>query len=559
MLAGIKKTLKYLIKNKLLFLLTVTAFILTLLPFVFDGQYGCVKAGCGMIIGTNYRDGVWFLAVAAAAFKTIPFRMPNFAGELLQGYHYLPNLITYLLSLVGIPITVTYYKLIPVFYMVALSLLATVLGRRIKDNPQFVFFFLFFVFFGMPLTLITSLYHFGYIKNQLLINTFQATRILEGTHLALSFLIVLAALLIIEKKTIRPRGRLLLGGLLLLTFGVKFYTGILLGLMIVVFEFLIFISEKKLRPYLLRGTWYIGCIGVSILLFYNPFNKASGGSVFVWAPFATVHHLIEEPSLFYNKNLVLARYFLYAHGWSPRLIAIEFFSVFLYVLFYFGLRVVGFFYIVKQTILRRLTRFEIVLTVGIIAGIIFSVLLIQKGDWFNPIQFAVVSAFLLNIFAARFIFEILIRNKPVGWLVFVGIFMITFPANLVNLGYLVNPARYVISTKEMLALDFLKKQPDGPVFYPIFENDLAYVSAFTGKSGYVNFTNVLENTGMPAKQRLAETQSADAINLDGLSVRYLYLPTVYPKHALLETRAKASSRYHEIYRNQEASVFEKRP
>lgn len=204
---------------------------------------------------------------------------------------------------------------------------------------------------------------------------------------------------------------------------------------------------------------------MAILLFYDPLSVTKGGSIFIWAPFATVHHLIENETLFYLPRMVLARYYLYAHGMSPRLIAIELFSVFLFVIFYFGTRIIGTFYILKQLVTKKITQFEIVVTVGILLGIILSVLFIQKGDWFNPMQFAVGAAFLINIFAAKFMYELFQKNKLLGIAVGLIVFVLTFIPNLVNLGYLSDPARYVVPQGEVQILDYLKKLPDDPVFF----------------------------------------------------------------------------------------------
>ncbi|MBI3366714.1 hypothetical protein HY041_03750 [Candidatus Roizmanbacteria bacterium] len=205
--------IKYITKHKLIIFFIVAGFILTLLPIVFDGQYGCVNKICGFIIGTNYRDGIWFQSVAASAFKSFPFRMPNFSGTLLSGYHYLPNLIAYLLSLIGVPISFSYYELFPILYMILLSILSIIFARKIKNHPRFVLFFLFFSFFGIPLTLITSLHYYGFIKNSLLINTFQSTRILESMHFAFSFIILLITLILINRKKFKLKERIIIGSL----------------------------------------------------------------------------------------------------------------------------------------------------------------------------------------------------------------------------------------------------------------------------------------------------------------------------------------------------------
>lgn len=232
MISGLKKSAAYVVNHKLIFIIVITGFILTLLPIVFDGQYGCVKNQCGFIIGTNYRDGIWFQAVAATAFKTFPFRMPIFSGVPLQGYNYLPNLITYLLTFIGLSIPIIYYKLFPLLYVILLTLLSVIYARKIKDNPKFVGIFLFFTFFGIPLTLITSLHYYGYIKNYVLINTFQTTRILESMHYGFSFIILLVVLSLMTKKVLSLKQKIFVGVLIFLSFGTKFYVATILLCMV---------------------------------------------------------------------------------------------------------------------------------------------------------------------------------------------------------------------------------------------------------------------------------------------------------------------------------------
>jgi hypothetical protein len=559
-LSVIQTSFTYIIKHKLIFLLIIVASILTLMPFVFDGQYGCVHNECGFIVGSNYRDGIWYQAVAATAFKTFPFRMPNFAGEPLQGYHYIPNLISYLLSFIGIPIAVSFYKLFPILYMVGIIIVGIVFARKIKDNSTFVTIFLFFLFFGMPLTFIRTLHPPHVISNYLLINTFQATRILESIHFAFSFLLLFGALIMICRKKLTLRHHILLGFFVFLTFGIKFYTATLLLLILVTHETLHLFSHKKIVPFILHNAMYgIGAL-IAIIIFYNPFSGNQNGSTFVFSPFATAHHLIETKDLFYNHNLVLARYYIYERAGlaSPRLLAIELFSSFLFVIFYFGSRVLGFLYIFKQIITKKITKFELSLTVAIIISIVLSQLFIQKGDWFNPMQFAVVGAFLMNVFAATFVYEWFQKNKYIGWILFTLIFFITFPLNLVNLGYLNSPARLVIDQKEMDALNFLKKQPDGTILAPILENDMAYVSAFTGKQTYVNFTNVLGNNGIAYEKRLEQIQHLDKVDVDSLEVQYMYIPLIKDKEfkssAVWIDKCRTSEKFQEIFRNKKVVV-----
>ncbi len=559
MIAQVKGIVRYILKNKLILVLVIAAFILTLMPIVFDGQYGCVKNKCGFIIGTNYRDGVWYLAVAAAAFKTIPFRMPIYSGETLRGYHYLPNLISYLLTFIGIPITVSFYKLFPVVYMIFLTSLATKFARSTKDNSRFVAAFLFFTFFGIPLSAFLSLFHQGKIDNTMvLISTFQATRILESIHVALSFLILLVVLIIIHNQKLNTKKRLFLGLTVFVTFGTKFYEGIILLFLLWLNETFLLTNERKLFSYLFRNLIYGVAAFSAILIFYNPFASSEGGSIFIWAPFVNVHHLIETPILFYNLNLVNARYFLYTHGWSPRLFFIEGLSTLLYVIYYFGARVIGFIYIAKQIITRKITRFETLLAITIVFGIGISVFFIQRGDWFNPMQFAACAAFLINIFAAKALFELFQRKKLLTIIMVVIIVFITFFPNLVNLTYLNNYARYIIPKEEMVALDFLKDLPDGTIFAPIYGADSPYIPAFTGKQIYIGFMNVIENTAMPSyKQREEVAKNVDKLNVEDLNVNYIYIPYAYEKYQVLLKKCLKSKKYKQIFINKAAAIFEK--
>ncbi len=549
----------YIFKHKLILFLIIAAFVLTLLPIFFDGQYGCVNKVCGFIVGTNYRDGIWFQSVAASAFKTFPFRMPNFSGAFLSGYHYLPNFITYLLSRIGIPIAISYYKLFPLLYMIFLTSLSIIFARKIKNNPQFVSLFLFFTFFGIPLTLITSIHYYGFIKNSLLINTFQSTRVLESIHFAFSFVILLVVLILINKKVLKLKEKLFIGFLIFFIFGIKFYAAAIMLFMLVLNETLYYLRDKKIKEYFISLFIYGITVVISILIFYNPFTAVKGGSIFVFAPFATVHHMIENEALFYLPNMVLARYYLYAHGVSPRLIAIELFSTFLFVMFYFGTRALGFLYITKQIITRKISRFEIVLTSGILLGTVLSIMFVQKGDWFNPMQFAVVSAFLMNIFAAKFMYELFQKQKSLAIFIGLAVFILTFIPNLINLNYLSDKARLVIPQEEMQALEILRKLPDGPVFFPIIDPnvDLTYVSAFTGKQTYVNFVTLLQTTSVPYQKRFEETKDANKINVDALDVRYAYIPKEYKDYDLLVSKFKESKKYKELLRNGKIIVFAK--
>jgi len=542
------------LRNKFLLIIILPAMVLTLVPIVLDGQNGCIGDRCGFIIGTNFRDGIWFQAVASTAFKTFPFQLPNYAGEALQGYHYLPNLAAYLLSQIGVPVTFTFYKLIPILFFSMLTIISIKFARRIHDNVVFISIFLFTIYFGMHLSLITSLYHFGEIRNSVLINTFQATRLLESPHAALAMILLYIVVYFIWNNNLTVKKRVLISFFIFLSFGTKFYVAFSMLSIIGMYELISWLQKKQNFMSLFMHTClYIFATCIAVLVFYNPFSAGSASSTFIFSPFATAHHLIESQNLFYNADLVNARYFLYEAGWSPRLLAIELFSVVLFIIFYLGTRVLGFFYLFKMLILKKLNAAELAITFSILISIAISVLFIQKGDWFNPIQFAVPAAYLMSISTAQLLYGLIKKNPKIGYSILTVFILLTLPANLVNASYWRNSDRLVISTHEMAALSYLEKQPYGIVFAPIDEFDMAYVSAFTGKPTYLNFVNTLENAGVNFEKRLTHSQQFDPEMMP--AVEYVYIPLNAPNHAKMIIYCEQT--LETIYENEEVRICKK--
>lgn len=552
---NLKRTLTYIFKNKPLFFIVVLGWILTLLPTIFDGHYGCLQGQCGFIVGTNYRDGIWYLAVAAASFVSIPFRMPNYAGAALQGYHFLPNLLTFLLSKIGIPITISFYQLFPLVYMGLLTYFGIFFARRVKDDSRFVSIFMFFAYFGIPFTAFTSYYHFHRLQNSLIINTFQTTRILESIHAGFAYVILVIVMLILSTGKLKKKKRIFLGTLIFLLFGIKFYTALIVLVMVAIYEIASWIKSRQTSQLMLAIAVYFVATLISVLLFYNPFVTLANGPIFIFSPFAAVHHIIESHDYFYLPRLVDARYFLYTKGWGPRLLAIELFSTVLYVVFYMGTRIVGLWDITTKTLSRKLSAFDLSLIGGMVFGLGMSVLFVQRGDWFNPMQFAVYACLIMNYFAARTIYEFIISKNRALLLLAAVLIVVTMPMNLLNLGYLWNPSRYVIPQNEMVAMAFLKKMPDGPVFVPIDKYDMDYVSAFTGKQTYLNYVILIDNSGIKADDRKKLVSNID-FDVNKLHVKYLYVPKTYLYYKRLVRKFTVLPEYKTIYENKGAIILE---
>jgi hypothetical protein len=304
--------------------------------------------------------------------------------------------------------------------------------------------------------------------------------------------------------------------LFFLSFGIKFYVAITLGL--IVGFYLIFNIKNDISGTIKKILTLFFVSFLAILIFLQPFLNNT--PTFNFAPFATVHHLIESPNLFYNKNLVLARYFLYEKGFGPRLLAIEFYSLFLFIFFYLGTRFFGLFYFLKN----KLSSLDLSILFSFFVLVFLSTFFVQRGDWFNPIQFLVPISYLLSLYTAIFFYRLYKKNKLLFTFCFLITFVFTFVPNLVNLYYPFSKARFVIDKNEIEALNFLKRQPLGIVFSPLDKNDTSYVAAFSYKPTYINFITMNETLGINFKKRLKKANDIENFDPNTIEAKYFYLP-----------------------------------
>lgn len=536
-------------KKIIFYLIILSGFILTLLPYLVDGRFGCFQNKCGFIWGTNYRDGIWFLAISNVSFQKFPFLHPTFAGEILKGYHFLPNFFVFLLSKLGISPFFSYFKIIPFVYFILITFILVILLKTIKNDLTFVNLGLFFFYFGIPFTLLTSIINRQPLNNGLLINTFQATRILESPHTAFGLILIFLTLLWIFKKEIDKKWKIVFL-VYFFSFGIKFYVAVTLGL---IFFFYLLIASKENLKKSLENIFLLGITSLGgVLIFLQP--DFSQTPTFNFSPFATVHHLIESENLFYNKDLVLSRYYLYEHGFSPRLLLIELYSLFLFVVFYLGTRFFGLFYLTAKVITKKANRIDLSIFFTILIIIFLSTFFVQRGDWFNPIQFFVPASYILSIYSGLFFYQLFKKSKLLFFSLFFLSFIFTFIPNLINLGYPKNPARFVIPQKELEALNFLKNQPFGYVFSPQDENDTSYVAAFSYKPTYLNFITINQTLGVDYQERLKLGGNPEIFNPKKIKVQYFYLPKDNPhtKKILLRFSPK---KFKKIFENEAVIIY----
>jgi hypothetical protein len=490
-----------------------------------SGSNYCFNRSCGIFFwGVHGHDGIWHLAIDNVAFNSLPFKVPTYFDAQMSGYNYLFDLIIYGLSLLGIPAIITYFKIFPVVWFFIFTTLLIILARKIKDTPVFVFLYLFFTFFAGSFSYFFTLLHDKSIWGSSSLLATLTIHTMSNLQFAFSLPILLWTLIIIKDKKPDLKTVLLLSLLNFVNLGIKFYGGAITSFII-----LIYLLTNINKKTLFRSVKYLLILGLastlSIIIFYDPFSSIKSGSVFSFAPLSLIHTITEEPSLFYSKQLTNARYFLMTKGIGPKLILIEAFNIAAFLFFYMGVRFFGLIYVFWQIIKQKFDRFSFNILLTSIFAFTLTALLVQKGEWWNVIQFFFYTIFLSTIFLAQFAEKLFASRSVLLRICVLVIILLGIPTTIdVIKQYAVFPGSSYISKQELDALDFLKKQPKGVILSPIHDpaskldnklNDLfraedsAYVSAFTGKQSYFANPQPLRIMGINVNPRSSLINSSD--------------------------------------------------
>lgn len=527
----------YIRMHKWLLLIILPAFFLFMLVIFPSGTFLCFKDACGVNFwGAHGHDGIWHLAIANVAFQKFPFIAPTFAGESLYGYNYLLDFIIFLFTKIGIPAIISYFKIFPVLWFVLFTALLIILARKIKDKPIFVALFLFFNYFAGSFSYFLTLYHHGTTHGSAAILTQPILHMMVNIPYAFSLLFFLYLLILLKEKSSNTKTILLASLCVFMIMGLKFYGGVI-SIFFVGFYFTITQLFQKTKKYFFNIAIFCLFIGISILFFYNPQQSFKTGSVFGFAPLALVHTITETPDQFYLQSMTDARYFLMAsHKIGPRLIGIEILNVLIFLTFYLGVRMFGLVYAAILFFRKKLDAFDITVMLTILFSILLTTTLVQKAEWWNVVQFFYYAIFLSTIFLSKFTYDVFVKSKPVSYILVVVLLLLSVPTALdLPTDFAATPGASYLPAEEKKALDFLKKQPEGVVLTPLYNEkwktfvktnelfvytDTAYISAFSGKQTYMADILQLRLTGVPYKTRLERLKRMDCSILH--EVAYVY-------------------------------------
>jgi hypothetical protein len=488
-----------------------------------SGSEYCIQEHCGLYFwGAHEHDGIWHIALIESAFKYWPFTLPIYAGVKLAGYNFLFDFAISLFARVGISSLFLYFKTQPVLWVICFFYAAHKLGKNIYQiskkyspgistkSPQILQIILLF-----SLTLLGSFGPLFMLVRQGSIWGGSGIFAMQGpvgmTNPQYMWSLVVLILLVNQCIVLTQKSKGNLSDLfaififVCLGFALKAYT---VPAILWITGLTIFFAALKKQ----WGKAILIGLSTSLALATTYFVQYAGGAQggFVWDPFALVRSIYSDPRVFQNDQVMLEWFQLKEIApYSLRLWRYYLGASLTYTISTLGMRVLGFglvFSLIRDSLLRRkLDRAEVLGGTAMIGALVIclpGLLLIQKGVWWNTVQFFYFSQFLASIGFTIYLWHIY-QNYQKLFVLVAGITIFlsaSFLIDSVNSFFSPQTASYV-SKAELQILADLKQHPDGVVYVQPYneENkknkqssmrtlpdmvDTAYVSALSGKPVY---------------------------------------------------------------------------
>ncbi len=460
--------------------------------------------------GSNSHDAVFHLSlIEKIAENPLSLSHPQLAGEKLGNYHFVFDYFAGLLvRFTHIPSSQIFFFFLPLVIAILLTFFIIKLLRLWKFKEIEIIISLLFVYLAGSLGFLPSLLSGNSIfggESAFWAN--QSFSIFLNPPYALSVLFLLVTLFLLEKyfekkSTLKFAGIVFFGGLLAQT---KVYAFILLS-----------------AGLLLTGQWLflilIGLLGVLITL---PFSS-SAGFPFEFSPFWFIKSMFASSDRLNFEKVANAWQAYEATGSTIKLLIVNLLGVIVFLIGNIGTRLFGVWQIIKGK--NSFLSQRILIAISLV-GILIPMILTQKYNPWNSIQFMYYSLFVFGLFAGRGVMFYInkIHSRFVKILMIVLLVLCTLLTTIGSIGEHTSfkPSSRVSYT-ELRALEFLKTQPKGVVLAPYFDNQLAghilppkplyaynstaYISALSGQPEFLSDTINLDITGYNYQQRAKDIQ-----------------------------------------------------
>lgn len=513
--------------------LLATALVATMSVIMPSGSKYCYGNSCGVFFwGAHEHDSVWHLGVINNLLTHTPFEMPNMSGNTIAGYNYLLDIVVALLVWVSrVDTSIWYFKVLPLIWFGTISYLSYVFAKTYRKSHTFPIFVWLFLFFGSSFSYAIKWYQTGSIWGGSSVISMQALQNMLNPQFAWSLIPLFLLLIGFNAGRREYKDYMFYGLYTAIAIGLKFYTGTAM-LAIIAFDLVLSLSsdKKKILTLVLKGLSVLALTGLSIWIFYSP--GTSSGLPFIWKPWATINPIIEDKNLFYLPTWA-ERLYAY-HG--IKLIGIELLVLAIFVVFNFGSRIVALFGITGGDENTN-ERSRKIIIFGSIVTAFLSVTLIQRGVWWNTVQFLYVSLFLTGLLASEAMDRLWQTRHVLRKVAVVGIVALMIPNNIdIVRSFTHFPGTGYIKSAEVETLERLKNLPAGAILTPDFSHksqsgelaeiphkyDTAYISAYSGHQTYLADLIQLELTNIDYQDRLKMVRSFDCKVLDEVGYIYEY-------------------------------------
>jgi len=504
-----KPRLPRLTSSWLVFLVGIVCVFVTGLTVFMNGQVHPFGVGFS---GPNGHDAIFHLSLIEK-FATNPFNLnhPQISDEKLTNYHFVFDYFSgIIVRLFGVSSIFYYFVVFPIIAGVTIVILLNKLFTIWKFSKIETTVSYLLIFLGGSLGFIPKIFSGQDIfAGESAFWSNQSISLFLNPPFALSVTILLLFLVLYSRHSRPDRESIEIKSLLVLSL----LGGILAQTKVYAFVLLLgaLFFQKKFK--LLFGVLLVGGI-ISM-----PFASVSG-SPFLFDPLWFPRSLFASYDRFFWPKLVQAWQSYEASGVFEKLILLNIFATFVFLVGNLGIRIVG---LIGMFFTKASEKTEALIRSLVILGIVIPLLFIQKINPWNTIQFMYYSLFFLAPMTARTLLSNnFLSKKFAGHIFLVSILLVGIFTSLGTLkdyfGFFTSSR---ISFTEMQALNKLRSEPDGIVLAPPINSkssriyppkplyayvSTAYISAFSGKSEYLSDTINLDITGFDYRDKSRNVQ-----------------------------------------------------
>ncbi len=458
--------------------------------------------------GPNGHDAIFHLSLGEHFRQTLfSLNHPQLNGQLLKNYHFGLDWLTALASrFSGYSLLDLYFRLLPMLIVIFLVYFLIKLCRLWRFSSFETSLSLALVFLSGSAGFIANLIlKRGLFGGESIFWANQSVSLLLNPPFALSVLGIVIFLVYLEGHPHR------------LSFKELIFLSLLGGALvqIKIYAFLLLVIALFIR----RKFKLFFAVSVAGLIFILP-SLGVKSTPFTFNPLWFTRSLFASYDRFYWHELAQAWQVYEDNGVFSKLILVNLLAVFVFYAGNLYVRLIGLGKVLfgrDFSLSQNLARFIILL------GLIVPILLTQKVNPWNTIQFMYYSLFFLSIFTAKQIGEWShkVKNKFILFIIFLLVTLLSFPTTIGTLSdYLTSQSASRISLTELHALDFLRNSEAGVIVSPLTYSrfvpnspdpkplyayaSTAYISAFSGHPEYLSDTINLDITSFSYQDRVKD-------------------------------------------------------